>query len=86
MIVRPNLKMYNLGELKSATRHFRPDSVVGEGGFGRVFKGWVDPTTLAPSRVGVGMLVAVKRSSPDSEQGLKEWQVCVFFLSFSQYS
>lgn len=79
-IVTPNLKMYSFAELKSATRNFRPDSMLGEGGFGRVFKGWVDKTTLAPSKVGVGILVAVKRSNPDSDQGLKEWQAEVKFL------
>lgn len=49
--------------------------MLGEGGFGRVFKGYIDPKTYAPSRAGVGMAVAVKKSNPDSEQGLKEWQV-----------
>lgn len=79
-IIGPNLKIFNLAELKSATRNFRPDTVLGEGGFGRVFKGWVDPKTYAPSRVGVGIPVAVKKSNPDSEQGLKEWQAEVKFL------
>ncbi|PHT51317.1 Protein kinase APK1B, chloroplastic [Capsicum baccatum] len=79
-IITPNLKMFTLAELKSATRNFRPDTVLGEGGFGTVFKGWVDDKTFAPSRVGVGMPVAVKKSNPDSEQGLKEWQAEVKFL------
>jgi len=71
----PNLKMFTFAELKSATRNFRPDTVLGEGGFGRVFKGWVEEGTYKPSRVGVGIPVAVKKSSPDSAQGLQEWQV-----------
>ncbi|XP_042059962.1 probable serine/threonine-protein kinase PIX13 [Salvia splendens] len=79
-IQTPNLKMFPFDELKSATRNFRPDTVLGEGGFGRVFKGYIDEKTLAPSRVGVGMPVAVKKSNPDSEQGLKEWQAEVKFL------
>ncbi|MFS8006271.1 putative transferase, protein kinase RLK-Pelle-RLCK-VIIa-2 family [Helianthus anomalus] len=74
------LKCYTYGELKSATRNFRPDTVLGEGGFGRVFKGWVDGETYAPSKVGIGIAVAVKKSSPDSPQGLKEWQAEVKFL------
>lgn len=81
--------MFTLAELKSATRNFRPDTVLGEGGFGRVFKGWVDETTYAPSKVGIGIAVAVKKSSPDSPQGLQEWQVIknfnklfFFFLLF----
>ncbi|KAJ8540872.1 hypothetical protein K7X08_001688 [Anisodus acutangulus] len=79
-IITPNLKMFTLAELKSATRNFRPETVLGEGGFGTVFKGWVDDKTFAPSKVGVGMPVAVKKSNPDSEQGLKEWQAEVKFL------
>lgn len=79
-IITPNLKMFTLAELKSATRNFRPDTVLGEGGFGTVFKGWIDDKTFAPSKVGVGMPVAVKKSNHDSEQGLKEWQAEVKFL------
>lgn len=67
--------MFTLEELKSATRNFRPDTMVGEGGFGRVFKGWIDPNSCRPSKVGVGIPVAVKKSNPDSLQGLQEWQV-----------
>lgn len=86
-VITPNLKMFTLAELKSATRNFRPDTVLGEGGFGRVFKGWVDETTYAPSKVGIGIAVAVKKSSPDSPQGLQEWQVIknfnkLFFFFF----
>ncbi|XP_073282792.1 probable serine/threonine-protein kinase PIX13 [Primulina huaijiensis] len=76
----PNLKLFTFAQLRSATRNFRPDTVLGEGGFGTVFKGWLDENTYAPSRVGVGIPVAVKKSNPDSEQGLKEWQAEVKFL------
>ncbi|KAF5739299.1 Kinase superfamily protein [Tripterygium wilfordii] len=79
-ILTPNLKIFTLAELKSATRNFRPDTVLGEGGFGRVFRGWVDHKTYAPSKAGVGMAVAVKKSNPDSSQGLEEWQAEVKFL------
>ncbi|XP_075511721.1 putative serine/threonine-protein kinase PIX13 [Primulina tabacum] len=76
----PNLKMFTFAQLRSATRNFRPDTVLGEGGFGTVFKGWLDESTYEPSRVGVGIPVAVKKSNPDSEQGLKEWLAEVKFL------
>lgn len=74
-VITPNLKIFTLGKLKKATRNFRPDTMLGEGGFGRVFKGWVDEKTLEPARVGVGIPVAVKKSNPDSSQGLQEWLV-----------
>lgn len=76
-IIPRSLKAFTYAELKSATKNFRPDTVLGEGGFGRVFKGWVDEKTYAPSKVGVGIPVAVKKSNPDSEQGLNEWQVYI---------
>ncbi|KAF2310193.1 hypothetical protein GH714_007145 [Hevea brasiliensis] len=79
-IITPNLKIFTLAELKSATRNFRPDTFLGEGGFGRVFKGWIDEKTYAPSKVGVGIAVAVKKSNSDSHQGLEEWQSEVKFL------
>ncbi|KAL3736452.1 hypothetical protein ACJRO7_025406 [Eucalyptus globulus] len=79
-VITPNLRLYTLAELKRATRNFRPDTTLGEGGFGKVFKGWVDERTLAPSKVGKGIPVAVKKSNPDSDQGLREWQSEVKFL------
>ncbi|KAJ0781640.1 putative transferase, protein kinase RLK-Pelle-RLCK-VIIa-2 family [Helianthus annuus] len=79
-IVTPKLKCFTYSELRSATKNFRPDTMLGEGGFGRVFKGWVDRETYAPSKAGVGLAVAVKKSNTDSAQGLKEWQAEVNFL------
>ncbi|PKI63099.1 hypothetical protein CRG98_016501 [Punica granatum] len=49
-ILIPNLKLFTFSELKSAARNFGPDFLLGEGGFGKVYKGWVDEKTLAPSR------------------------------------
>ena len=78
-IVTPDLKVFTLAELKSATKNFKPVTRLGEGGFGGVFKGWIDETTLAPCKFGVGMAVAVKRCNPDSLQGFKEWKVIYIF-------
>ncbi|XP_062005328.1 L-type lectin-domain containing receptor kinase S.4-like [Rosa rugosa] len=55
---------YSYQELKKATKGFRGKELLGEGGFGQVFKG-----TLPNSRT----LVAVKRISNDSKQGLREF-------------
>ncbi|KVH90841.1 Protein kinase, ATP binding site-containing protein [Cynara cardunculus var. scolymus] len=70
-----NLKAFTLNELKAATKNFRPDSLLGEGGFGQVFKGWIDETTFAPVRPGTGLVVAVKVLKSESHQGHKEWLV-----------
>ena len=71
----PNLRTYTFMELKAATKNFRPDSVLGEGGFGRVYKGWVDEKTMTPTKNGTGMVVAVKKLNSESLQGYEEWQV-----------
>ncbi|KAM7485615.1 hypothetical protein LguiA_001624 [Lonicera macranthoides] len=70
-IVNPNLKIFTFAELKSATENFTLD-VLGKGGFGIVFKGWVNEKTYSPSKVGVGKAVAVKRLGRESMQGLAE--------------
>ncbi|XP_043814460.1 receptor-like cytoplasmic kinase 176 isoform X2 [Manihot esculenta] len=75
-----NLKSFSFGELKAATRNFRPDSVLGEGGFGCVYKGWIDEHSLTPARPGTGMVIAVKRLNQESFQGHQEWLTEINFL------
>ncbi|XP_058109642.1 receptor-like cytoplasmic kinase 176 [Magnolia sinica] len=75
-----NLKSFTFSELKSATRNFRPDSVLGEGGFGSVFKGWIDENSFAATRPGTGVVIAVKRLNQDGYQGHKEWLAEVNYL------
>ncbi|XP_004492169.1 L-type lectin-domain containing receptor kinase S.4 [Cicer arietinum] len=55
---------YSYQELKKATKGFKEKGLLGQGGFGRVYKG-----TLPNSRV----QVAVKRVSHESKQGLREF-------------
>uniref|UniRef100_A0ACD5XHT1 Uncharacterized protein n=1 Tax=Avena sativa TaxID=4498 RepID=A0ACD5XHT1_AVESA len=75
-----NVKSFAFTELRTATRNFRPDSVLGEGGFGSVFKGWVDETTFAPARPGTGMVIAVKKLNQEGFQGHREWLAEVNYL------
>ncbi|KAK6126079.1 hypothetical protein DH2020_040193 [Rehmannia glutinosa] len=75
-----NMKSFTFNDLKAATRNFRPDSVIGEGGFGSVFKGWIDEHSLAASRAGSGMVIAVKRLNQDGWQGHKEWLAEINYL------
>ncbi|XP_071715377.1 probable serine/threonine-protein kinase PBL10 [Rutidosis leptorrhynchoides] len=75
-----NLKSFTFNELKNATRNFRPDSVLGEGGFGSVFKGWVDEQTLDASKAGTGIVIAVKRLNQEGFQGHKEWLAEINYL------
>ncbi|KAK7379700.1 hypothetical protein VNO78_34389 [Psophocarpus tetragonolobus] len=77
---RRELNIFTLGELKSATQNFKPNNLLGEGGFGRVYKGWLDEMTLSPAKPGSGMVVAVKKLDPEGLQGHAEWQSEVNFL------
>ncbi|XP_073018417.1 probable serine/threonine-protein kinase PIX13 [Primulina eburnea] len=74
------MKIYSYSDLKSATRNFNRDMVLGVGGFGTVYKGWVDEKTLEPSKLGTGVIVAVKKLNSESVQGFDEWQAEVNFL------
>ena len=76
-----NVKRFGYADLRMATRNFRPDSVLGEGGFGSVFKGWIDENSFAAAKAGTGMVIAVKRLNQESFQGHREWLVSQAFPS-----
>lgn len=82
IMATPNLKIYSFSDMKTATKSFKSDTVLGIGGFGTVFKGWVDEKTLAPSRMGTGIIVAIKKLNPESMQGFDEWQVYIYIISY----
>ncbi|KAI4324415.1 hypothetical protein MLD38_029907 [Melastoma candidum] len=75
-----DVKNFTFNELKLATRNFRPDSVLGEGGFGSVFKAWIDEQTLAAAKPGSGMIVAVKKLNHEGLQGHREWLAEINYL------
>ncbi|KAL8051413.1 hypothetical protein ABFX02_06G146500 [Erythranthe guttata] len=75
-----NLMSFSFNELRIATRNFRPDSVLGEGGFGCVFKGWIDENTFRAAKPGTGMVIAAKRLNQESFQGHKEWLTEINYL------
>ncbi|KAK4742265.1 hypothetical protein SAY87_000266 [Trapa incisa] len=74
----PNLRIFTFAKLRAATKSFRPDTVLGEGGFGKVYKGWLDEKLS--SRMGGGSVVAVKKLNSQSLQGYEEWRSEVNFL------
>lgn len=73
---------FTYAELRAATKNFRPDKILGEGGFGIVYKGVIDETVRPGFK---STLVAVKQLNPEGFQGDREWLViflsCLFFLS-----
>ncbi|XP_030537597.1 probable serine/threonine-protein kinase PBL9 [Rhodamnia argentea] len=75
-----NVKNFSYADVRMATRNFRPDSVLGEGGFGSVFKGWIDENSFAAAKPGTGMVIAVKRLNQESFQGHREWLAEVNYL------
>ncbi|KAL3745226.1 hypothetical protein ACJRO7_014355 [Eucalyptus globulus] len=74
------LLQFTFQELKSVTGNLSPDSILGEGGFRNVFKGWIEENGAAPAKPGLGITVAVKRLKPDGLQGHREWMAEVEFL------
>ena len=85
LIASSHLRRFCFSDLKSATRNFRPDSLLGEGGFGCVFKGWIDEHGTMPVKPGTGLTVAVKTLNHNGLQGHKEWVVSIIIspsLSF----
>ncbi|KAB5556697.1 hypothetical protein DKX38_007606 [Salix brachista] len=75
-----NLKEFTFADLKRATKNFKSDTLLGEGGFGKVYKGWIDEKTYAPSDSIRGMVVAIKKLKSESVQGFAEWKSEVSFL------
>ena len=62
---------FTLPEILRATKNFDDSNVIGVGGFGKVYKGVIDQTTK----------VAIKRSNPQSEQGVNEFMTEIEMLS-----
>lgn len=68
---------FTLYELETITKSFRSDYILGEGGFGTVYKGYIDENV----RVGLKSLpVAVKVLNKEGYQGHREWLVCASFF------
>jgi hypothetical protein len=69
---------FTLYELETITKSFRSDYILGEGGFGTVYKGYIDENV----RVGLKSLpVAVKVLNKEGLQGHREWLVISLSLS-----
>jgi hypothetical protein len=63
---------FTFRELAAATKNFRPECLLGEGGFGRVYRGRLEST---------GQAVAVKQLDRNGVQGNREFLVEVLMLS-----
>jgi hypothetical protein len=72
-LAKTNLHAFTLDELKAATKNFSTSNFLGEGGFGPVYKGFVDGE-LRPGAL-ESQHVAVKYLDSDGVQGHREWLV-----------
>ncbi|XP_042408482.1 serine/threonine-protein kinase PCRK1-like isoform X2 [Zingiber officinale] len=72
------LRSFSFSELKAATRGFNRSLLLGEGGFGSVYKG--DLTITGDHGVAETMEVAVKQLNRHGLQGHNEWVTEVKFL------
>ncbi|CAL9039180.1 unnamed protein product [Musa banksii] len=72
-----NLLAFTIAELKAVTRNFSMTNFVGSGGFGPVYKGYIDEK-LRPGLK--AQYVAVKSLDLDGSQGHREWLAEVIFL------
>ncbi|GMG99987.1 hypothetical protein Nepgr_001827 [Nepenthes gracilis] len=66
------LRKFAFNDLKFATRSFRPESLLGEGGFGCVFKGWIEENGTAPRRLHTGLIIAIKTLNHDGLRGRRD--------------
>ncbi|KAL2349114.1 hypothetical protein Fmac_003114 [Flemingia macrophylla] len=66
-------QQFTLAEMRIGTSNFSEDFVIGEGGFGKVYKG-IMHDGVTP--------VAIKRCNPSSRQGFKEFQNEIGIFSF----
>ncbi|KAK9140378.1 hypothetical protein Scep_010059 [Stephania cephalantha] len=73
------LESLRLMSLKAATRNFRPESILGEGGFGCVFKGWIEENGAIMIKLARDFIL-VKTLNHDGLRGHKECQFEVNFL------
>ncbi|XVF71269.1 hypothetical protein PTKIN_Ptkin12aG0023400 [Pterospermum kingtungense] len=65
-------RCFSIVEIKAATHNFSEQFLIGRGGFGDVYKGFIDGGVTA---------VAIKRLSPSSKQGAYEFQTEIAMLS-----
>ncbi|XP_038889837.1 probable serine/threonine-protein kinase PBL17 isoform X2 [Benincasa hispida] len=65
-----DVEIFAYEEMKLSTKNFRPDLILGEGGFGVVYKGFIDENVRPGFKM---MQVAIKELNREGFQGDREW-------------
>ncbi|KAD6795915.1 hypothetical protein E3N88_06811 [Mikania micrantha] len=65
-------RRFSVKEVKAATNEFDENTIIGNGGFGKVYKGYMDNAAT---------IVAIKRLDSSSRQGFREFQTEIEMLS-----
>ncbi|XP_061355122.1 serine/threonine-protein kinase PBL34-like [Gastrolobium bilobum] len=71
-------KFFN--ELILGKSYFKSQNLLGECGFGWVYKGWISENENSSARPGMGLSVALKTHNQNGLQGHREWLAEVNFL------
>ncbi|KAF5183882.1 Serine/threonine-protein kinase BIK1 [Thalictrum thalictroides] len=67
------LNIFPYSVLKTATQKFGKQNLIGQGGFGDVYRGWIDSCTMNATKPGSGRAIAVKKLRKEGHQGHNEW-------------
>ncbi|OAY56943.1 receptor-like protein kinase FERONIA [Manihot esculenta] len=65
-------RKFTIAEIRASTRNFDDQTVIGSGGFGTVYKGYIDSGSIP---------VAIKRLASYSKQGIREFHTEIEMLS-----
>eukprot|EP00258_Populus_trichocarpa_P045757 XP_024461776.1 serine/threonine-protein kinase PCRK1 isoform X4 [Populus trichocarpa] len=76
-----NLRVFTFSELKTATKNFSRSVMIGEGGFGGVYRGVIRSMEDSSKKIDI----AVKQLGRRGLQGHKEWVTEVNFLGIAEH-
>lgn len=78
-----NIHSFCYSVLRAATRKFSKENIIGEGGFGRVYIGYINPDSMKAAKPDTGKAIAIKVLGRRGIQSDEEWQVGVLIKSSS---